>query len=111
MDTTGLNCTFVISKKPEEAQLSSRAVPILVFQLEDKKKHYFLKKWLKTNSENQFTLKTVLDWDYYLERFEHILQKIVVIPAILQGEENPLPEISCPAWLNKKIEIQNNPEK
>lgn len=103
MDTAGLNCTFIISRKPDQTQLSQRAVPVLVFQLETSRQNYFLKKWLQVNDDSDLSLKSIIDWDYYFERFVHIIQKIITIPAVLQNVENPLTEIPCPEWLNKRV--------
>ena len=46
-------------------------------------------------------LKKILDWDYYIERFSNQLQKIIIIPAALQGIKGILPEVKYPDWLNK----------
>jgi DNA polymerase epsilon subunit 1 len=58
---------------------------------------------LKVTEDQELTLKNILDWDYYFDRFVTIVQKIITIPAILQNVENPIPEIPCPDWLNKKV--------
>lgn len=103
VDSPGTNCTFIISKLPEGAPLNERAIPLQVFKLDEDQKNALLKKWLKVGDASHETLKTIVDWDYYLERLSNTIQKIVVIPAILQGIDNPLPELNCPEWLNKKV--------
>lgn len=100
---SGLNCEFVISKGPEGAPLNERAVPVAVFHLPDERRRKFLRTWLKTTDEADLSLKGVLDWDYYLDRLNSTIQKIIVIPAILQGLENPIPELGCPDWLRKRV--------
>ena len=50
-----------------------------------------------------FDIRKVLDWDYYIERLGGTIQKIITIPAALQGIPNPVPRIQHPDWLHKKI--------
>lgn len=45
----------------------------------------------------------LLDWDYYIERLGNCIQKIITIPAALQGLPNPVPRIPHPDWLDNKI--------
>ncbi|KIH49550.1 hypothetical protein ANCDUO_20375 [Ancylostoma duodenale] len=45
----------------------------------------------------------LLDWDYYIERLGSCIQKIITIPAALQGLPNPVPRIAHPDWLDNKI--------
>lgn len=44
-----------------------------------------------------------MDWDYYVERLGNCIQKIITIPAALQGVPNPVPRIAHPDWLQNKI--------
>ncbi|CAB4064926.1 POLE [Lepeophtheirus salmonis] len=63
----------------------------------------FFRKWLKDNSMSNFDIRKILDWNYYIERLGGTIQKIITIPAALQGISNPVPRISHPDWLHKKI--------
>ena len=60
-------------------------------------KHY-LRKWLKSPGlENEdFDIRNVLDWEYYMVRLGKTIQKIITIPAALQKVENPVPRIQHP---------------
>ena len=40
--------------------------------------------------------------------FEAVTQKIITIPAALQGCANPVPRVKHPDWLHKKIDEKNN---
>ena len=73
VETSGLNCTLIVSKKPEGAPLNERGIPILVFSLPPDDRNMYLKKWLKVNDASNETLKSIIDWDYYFERFVNIL--------------------------------------
>jgi DNA polymerase epsilon subunit 1 len=53
--------------------------------------------------ENDFQLRYILDWDYYIERLSSTIQKIITIPAALQGIHNILPEVKYPDWLQKRL--------
>merc|ERR1719317_1370720 len=99
----GLSCRFVISKKPEGAPVTERAIPLAIFEAEPSVKRHYLRKWLKDNTMQDFDIRSVLDWDYYIERLGGTIQKIITIPAALQGIANPVPRVQHPDWLHKKI--------
>lgn len=81
----GLSCKFIISKKPEGAPVTERAIPLAIFQTEDGVKKYYLRRWLKSPSLTDYNICSILDWDYYIERLNSAIQKIITIPAALQG--------------------------
>lgn len=81
----GLSCRFIISRKPEGAPVTERAIPLAIFQTEDSIKKHYLKKWLKVNASFDFDIRNILDWNYYIERLNSCIQKIITIPAALQG--------------------------
>ena len=90
----GLNVRFIISKKPLEAKVADRAIPIQVFSLQDEaQQRRFLRKWTKDQSLDDIDLRKLLDWDYYKERLGGTIMKIVTIPAALQQCMNPVPRI------------------
>lgn len=62
-----------------------RAIPLAIFQSEPSIKRHYLRKWLKDNSINDIDIRDVLDWNYYIERLNGAIQKIITIPAALQG--------------------------
>jgi len=104
----GVACSFIISKKPEGAPVTERAIPRLIFDAEPAVKHHYLKKWLKNNAMTDFDIRKVLDWDYYIERLAGTIMKIITIPAALQGITNPVPRVRHPDWLHKKIMEKND---
>lgn len=104
----GLACKFIISKKPEGFPVTDRAVPLAIFQAESSVKRHFLRKWLKDGTLNDVDIREVLDWDYYIERIGSAIQKIITIPAALQGLPNPVPRVQHPDWLHKKILEKND---
>ncbi len=80
----GLSCRFIISRKPDGAPVTERAIPLTIFEAEDSVKRHYLRKWLKDNSLDSFDIRKVLDWNYYIERLGGTIQKIITIPAALQ---------------------------
>jgi DNA polymerase epsilon subunit 1 len=62
-----------------------RAIPLAIFQAEPAIKRHYLRKWLKDSSLSDADIRQVLDWDYYIERLGGTIQKIITIPAALQG--------------------------
>lgn len=81
----GLACRYIISRKPEGSPVTERAIPLAIFQSEPSVKRHYLRKWLKDSSINDIDIRDVLDWDYYIERLNGAIQKIITIPAALQG--------------------------
>ena len=55
----GLSCRFVISRKPEGAPVTERAIPLAIFQAESSVKKHFLRKWLKSSAIDNFDIRAV----------------------------------------------------
>ncbi|XP_071842244.1 DNA polymerase epsilon catalytic subunit A-like isoform X2 [Apostichopus japonicus] len=104
----GLSCKFIISKKPEGAPVTERAIPQAIFQAEPGVMKHYLKRWLKDQSMSTFNIRDILDWEYYVERLGSCIQKIITIPAALQQVSNPVPRIRHPEWLHKKLLEKND---
>ncbi|XP_011188337.1 DNA polymerase epsilon catalytic subunit 1 [Zeugodacus cucurbitae] len=104
----GLACKYIISKKPEGAPVTERAIPLAIFQSEPNVRRYHLRRWLKDSTMGDADIRDVLDWNYYIERLGGTIQKIITIPAALQGLSNPVPRVQHPDWLHKKILEKND---
>ena len=65
--------------------MTERAIPMAIFESEPSIRKHYLRKWLKDNTMHDFDIRKVLDWDYYIERLGSTIQKIITIPAALQG--------------------------
>lgn len=102
----GLACKYIISAKPIGSPVTERAIPVSIFSSD--KKEMFLKKWLKDPSLTDFDPRSVIDWGYYHERLSSVVQKIITIPAALQGVRNPVPRVVHPDWLKRKITIRED---
>lgn len=46
-DKVGLNCSYVVAKKPEGAPTSQRAIPTTIFSAEPAVARSFIRKWIK----------------------------------------------------------------
>lgn len=99
----GLACKFIISALPAGSPVSERAIPVTIFNAEPSIKKHYLRKWLKDNSLTSFDIRDILDWDYYLERFGSVIQKLITIPAAMQKVNNPVPRVHHPDWLRKRV--------
>jgi len=55
----GLSCRFIISRKPEGAPVTERAIPLAIFQAEPSVKKHFLRKWLKSTTIDNFDIRAV----------------------------------------------------
>ncbi|XP_045777091.1 DNA polymerase epsilon catalytic subunit 1 isoform X2 [Maniola jurtina] len=105
----GLACRFIISRKPDGAPVTERAIPLAIFQSPAAVKRHHLRRWLKDNTISEdIDIRDVLDWAYYIERLSGAIQKIITIPAALQGLENPVPRVQYPDWLHKKMLAKND---
>ncbi|XP_058812219.1 DNA polymerase epsilon catalytic subunit 1 [Topomyia yanbarensis] len=104
----GLACKFIISKKPDGAPVTERAIPLAIFQSEPSVRRHYLRRWLKDNTMGDADIRDVLDWQYYIERLGGTIQKIITIPAALQGLNNPVPRVQHPDWLHKKMLEKND---
>lgn len=62
-----------------------RAIPLAIFQAEEAVQKHYLRKWLKDASINVVNIRDLLDWNYYIERLGGAVQKIITIPAAMQG--------------------------
>ncbi|KAL9109645.1 MAG: hypothetical protein Q9227_005682 [Pyrenula ochraceoflavens] len=103
----GLNCKYIISSKPKNTPVTERAIPVTIFSAEDDVKRFFLRKWLK-DDPGDMDPRSVIDWDYYLERLGSVVQKLITIPAALQKIRNPVPRIAHPDWLQRRINVKDD---
>jgi DNA polymerase epsilon subunit 1 len=107
----GLACKFIVSRQPEGSPVTERAVPVAIFQAEESIKRHYLCRWLKDSTLEDFDIRSVLDWGYYIERLGGSIQKIVTIPAAMQGVANPVPRIRHPDWLHRKLAEKGDSRK
>lgn len=98
----GLNCQYIISEKPKNAPVAERAIPVTIFSAEENVKRFFLGKWLK-DDPGDMDPRSVIDWDYYIERLGSMIQKLICIPAVLQKLKNPVPRVPLPDWLERRV--------
>ena len=59
VQNAGLSCQFVIAKKPLNAPVTDRAIPMAIFQADDKTKRHYLKRWLKSPGMTDFDIRDV----------------------------------------------------
>lgn len=102
-DKGGLNTKFIIAKKPIGKPIAERAIPTSIFTADTNTCLKFLRMWLKDENLQSADMKAIIDWEYYKDRFAKTVQKIITIPAVLQGLVNPYPKIAHPDWLKKKL--------
>ncbi|KAL1987179.1 hypothetical protein VTN96DRAFT_4511 [Rasamsonia emersonii] len=103
----GLNCQYIISAKPKNTPVTDRAIPITIFSAEENVKRFFLRKWLK-DDPGDMDPRSVIDWDYYIERLGSVIQKLITIPAALQKLRNPVPRVPHPDWLQRRVNTRDD---
>eukprot|EP01022_Parablepharisma_sp_SALTPOND_P011850 TRINITY_DN1509_c0_g2_i1.p1 TRINITY_DN1509_c0_g2~~TRINITY_DN1509_c0_g2_i1.p1 ORF type:complete len:2157 (+),score=297.67 TRINITY_DN1509_c0_g2_i1:3876-10346(+) len=99
----GLNTKFIIAKKPLGRPVTERAIPTAVFTADPIVSRKYLRSWLKDENLMDCSMKAIVDWEYYKDRLAKTIQKIVTIPAVMQGMTNPFPKVAHPEWLKKKL--------
>lgn len=100
----GLACKFIISLKPVGDPVASRAIPVAIFSAEPEIKQHYLRKWCRDPGMTDFDIRSLLDWQYYLERLESVIQKLILIPAAMQHVPNPVPRVTSPDWIRRFVE-------
>lgn len=103
----GLNCKYIIASKPSNAPVTERAIPVAIFSADESVKRHFLRKWMR-DDPGDMDPRTILDWDYYLERLGSVIQKLITIPAALQKVRNPVPRVVHPDWLQHRINVKDD---
>ncbi|CAF3254301.1 unnamed protein product [Rotaria sp. Silwood2] len=104
----GLCCRFVIANVPRDTPVTECAIPLAIFQSEQSIRNHYLRKWLRLTSIDNLDIREILDWNYYIDRFNSCIQKIITIPAALQNIRNPVPRVSHPDWLHKRLVEKNS---
>ncbi|ORM39971.1 DNA polymerase epsilon catalytic subunit A [Babesia sp. Xinjiang] len=96
--------SFLLASHPADAPRTARAIPIQTFKVDVSLRSQCLARWLKLQLSTAVNsgVRDILDWDYYREKLDTQMLKLVCIPAVLQGLENPVPMIQLPAWLKKR---------
>jgi DNA polymerase epsilon subunit 1 len=104
----GLCCRFVIANVPRDAPITERAIPLAIFQSEQSIRNHYLRKWLRVSTVDNLDIREILDWNYYIDRFNSCIQKIITIPAALQNIRNPVIRVPHPDWLHKRLVEKNS---
>ena len=106
----GLNCKFIIAERPHGAPVTERAIPTAIWKAEPAVMKHYLKKWLKSPEmeDDDYDIRSILDWDYYKNRLGKSIQKIITIPAALQKIPNPVPRLPHPEWLRRTVRRLND---
>jgi DNA polymerase epsilon subunit 1 len=93
--------------------VTQRAIPIIVFNADPVTKRKLLSQWLKinANSETSLDLREIVDWGYYEGRLSTTIQKMVTLPAFLQGVDNPVKRVKHPEWILRRKREQDDKHK
>lgn len=103
----GLNCKYIISSRPKNAPVTERAIPVAILSAEESVKRHYLRRWMKEDP-GDMDPRTIIDWQYYLERLGSVIQKLITIPAALQKVRNPVPRVPHPDWLERRIRTKDD---
>lgn len=96
-----LRVDYIVSRFPDTELVSDRVIPTIVFK--SSRREELLKKWCKIDC----SLKDLVDWKYYKDRVENNMKRLIAIPAVQQGVENPLKDVVIPSWcIRKDIEYK-----
>ncbi|CRG93880.1 DNA polymerase epsilon, catalytic subunit a, putative [Plasmodium gallinaceum] len=113
IEDNNVSTQFIVASKPVGSDITFRAIPIQIFKTNVDTQIYYLSKWLGTKFPPNVpvNVRDIIDWDYYKQKLEVQILKLVIIPAIKQNINNPITSISVPDWLKKQINISEGKQK
>lgn len=84
--------------------VTERAILLVIFQSEQSISNYhYLCKWLHLSNVDNLNIREILDWNYYIDRFNNFIQKMMTISAALENIRNPVRHVSHSVWLHKRL--------
>ncbi|CAD2095637.1 DNA polymerase epsilon catalytic subunit A, putative [Plasmodium vinckei lentum] len=113
IEDNNVSTQFIIASKPMGSDVTFRAIPIQIFKTNVETQIFYLSKWLGVQlpPNTPVNVRDIIDWDYYKQKLEVQILKLVIIPAIKQNINNPITSISIPDWLEKQINISEEKQK
>ncbi|GAW81728.1 DNA polymerase epsilon, catalytic subunit a [Plasmodium gonderi] len=113
VEDNNVSTQFIVASKPIGSDITFRAIPIQIFKTNVETQIHYLGKWLgvKLPPNVPVNVRDIIDWDYYKQKLEVQILKLVIIPAIKQNINNPITSISVPEWLKKQINISEGKQK
>ncbi|CAC9696379.1 DNA polymerase epsilon, catalytic subunit a, putative [Plasmodium sp. DRC-Itaito] len=113
IEDNNVSTQFIVVSKPIGSDITFRAIPIQIFKTNIDTQIHYLSKWLGTKFPPNVpvNVRDIIDWDYYKQKLEVQILKLVIIPAIKQNINNPITSISVPDWLKKQINISEGKQK
>ncbi|VWU50294.1 DNA polymerase epsilon catalytic subunit A, putative, partial [Hepatocystis sp. ex Piliocolobus tephrosceles] len=113
VEDNNVSTQFIIASKPVGADITFRAIPVQIFKTNIDTQIFYLTKWLSTTlpPNEPVNVRDIIDWDYYKQKLETQILKLVIIPAIKQNINNPITSISIPDWLKKQLDISEGRQK
>ncbi|SBT37586.1 DNA polymerase epsilon, catalytic subunit a, putative [Plasmodium ovale wallikeri] len=113
VEDNNVSTQFIVASKPVGSDITFRAIPIQIFKTNVETQIFYLSKWLgmKFPPNAAVNVRDIIDWEYYKQKLEVQILKLVIIPAIKQNINNPITSISVPEWLKKQINISEGKQK
>ncbi|CAA9989020.1 DNA polymerase epsilon, catalytic subunit a, putative [Plasmodium knowlesi strain H] len=113
VEDNNVSTQFIVASKPIGSDITFRAIPIQIFKTNVETQIHYLGKWLGVTfpPDVPVNVRDIIDWDYYKQKLEVQILKLVIIPAIKQNINNPITSISVPEWLKKQINISEGKQK
>ena len=102
LQSKSLKCEYIISKLPSDASVALRSIPVIVFKDSVDNIISCLQKWCGDSNIKSPDFREIVDWDYYIQRLFGTIQKILVIPSLLQGIKLQNFNVPPPDWVIKK---------
>ncbi|KAH0792441.1 DNA polymerase epsilon catalytic subunit A [Histomonas meleagridis] len=107
LTNTGLKCEYIISRLPTTESVALRAIPVIIFRDNSQERIlFFLRKWTNDSTLQTTDFRDIIDWDYYTNRLYSALQKILIIPSMLQGITIKNFDVPPPDWVIKRQKEQ-----
>jgi DNA polymerase epsilon subunit 1 len=76
----GINCSYIIAKKPSGAPVTERVIPTVIFAAEETIMSKFVHKWMHDGKTGHIDIRDVIDWDYYrYQAAGHIVYTVFIL--------------------------------
>lgn len=102
LNSRSLKCEYIISRLPASASVALRSIPVIIFHDSVDNIVSYLQRWCEDSNIKSPDFRDIVDWDYYTQRFYGAIQKILVIPSLLQGIKLNNFNVPPPDWVIRK---------
>jgi DNA polymerase epsilon subunit 1 len=110
LNESRVTCHFLITSEPKKVPARYRAIPTEIFSADENVKKIFLRKWLGDPNMESFNIRNILDWDYYNDKLQSLIKKLVTHPSNYQVKAKDNNKENESRYTNPRKRLKNYPE-